>query len=144
MGGTDIALKKEMKILDSIIHEKLIFNAHVDITYKKVVGIYKQLIRAAGTSWGLYPEIIHQIYIVVMEPIVLYAASVQKRLNFIQRSFTQKFCMAYRTVSLQPLGLDPVRDPALDIQSSHAIQSQERGSLPGRSGKRDRATGLRA
>ena len=110
MGGTDITLKKEIKILGLIVDNKLTFNAHVDSTCKKVVSIYKQLIRAAGTSWGLHPEIIHQIYISVIEPITLYAASawepavrklgVQKRLNFIQRSFAQKICKAYRTVSL--------------------------------------------
>ncbi|XP_049871185.1 uncharacterized protein LOC126370390 [Pectinophora gossypiella] len=73
-------------------------------------NLYKLLARSAKISWGLSPEVIRTIYVAVIEPTILYAASVwaaaaskitvQKQLNAIQRGFAQKICKGYRTISL--------------------------------------------
>ncbi|CAH2091712.1 unnamed protein product [Euphydryas editha] len=110
MSGTQLRLVEEIKLLGLIIDSKLTFNAHVSAICKKAADIYKQLACAARVSWGLNGEIVRTIYVAVIEPIVLYAASawspaaeklsIRKRLDSLQRGFAQKICKAYRTVSL--------------------------------------------
>ena len=110
MGGIDIGMSKQIKMLGVTLDEKLTFNAHVSNVCKKAVNVYKHLARAAKASWGLHPEVVRTIYTATIEPIILYAASiwapaveklgVQKQLRTVQRGFAQKMCKAYRTVSL--------------------------------------------
>ncbi|XP_047527286.1 uncharacterized protein LOC125064341 [Vanessa atalanta] len=110
MAGTQLSLVTEIKLLGLIIDSKLSFNAHVAATCKKAAEINKQLARAAKVTWGLNGEIIRIIYVAVIEPIVLNAASVwsaaaeklplRNKLNSLQRGFALKICKAYRTVSL--------------------------------------------
>ncbi|XP_026321464.1 uncharacterized protein LOC113231118, partial [Hyposmocoma kahamanoa] len=110
MGGVNIGMSKEIKLLGVILDEKLAFNQHVAGVCKKAISIYYQLQRAAKVSWGLHPEVIRTIYTATVEPIILYAASVwapavkrlgiQKQLNAVQRGFARKLCRGYRTVSL--------------------------------------------
>lgn len=61
MGGVDIGMSKEIKLLGIILDNKLTFNAHVTSACKKAVGVYHQLQRAAKVSWGLHPEVIRSI-----------------------------------------------------------------------------------
>lgn len=110
MGGTVIDTKNEIKILGLLIDNKLTFNKHVTSVCQKALNLYKRLSKAAKISWGLNPDIIRTIYTAVIEPIIMYAASVwhiaanklsiQKTLNQVQRGFAQKICKAYKTVSL--------------------------------------------
>ena len=111
MNGVEVQTVDEMKFLGLIIDKKLTFNSHVSAVCRKATNIYKQLACTAKVTWGLSPEIVRTIYVAVIEPIVLYAASVwgpaakkimvQKQLNTIQRGFVQKICKSYRTVSLE-------------------------------------------
>lgn len=110
MGGIEIVMSKELKILGLTIDDRLTFNTHIANICKKAINRYKILARTAKISWGLHPEVIKIIYTAVVEPTMLYAASawhpavkklgVQKLLNTIQRSFAQKICKGYRTISL--------------------------------------------
>ncbi|XP_045451569.1 uncharacterized protein LOC123660556 [Melitaea cinxia] len=110
MGGIDVVLLSEIKLLGVVIDHKLTFNAHVANVCKRAVAFYHQLARAARASWGLHPEVIRTIYRAVVEPVILYAAAVwspavsklgiRKQLNVVQRGFAQKLCRAYRTTSL--------------------------------------------
>ncbi|XP_045452174.1 uncharacterized protein LOC123661232 [Melitaea cinxia] len=110
MGGVDVVLSSEIKLLGVVIDHKLTFNAHVANVCKRAVAFYHQLARAARASWGLHPEVIRTIYRAVVEPVILYAAAVwspavsklgiRKQLNVVQRGFAQKLCRAYRTTSL--------------------------------------------
>lgn len=110
MGETIIQMRDEIKILGLILDQKLNFNKHVSHVCNKATNVYKQLCRAAKISWGLNPDIIRTIYVAVVEPIILYAASVwapatgklkvQQQLNTVQRGFAQKIIKSYRTVSL--------------------------------------------
>ncbi|XP_050563633.1 uncharacterized protein LOC126913011 [Spodoptera frugiperda] len=110
MSGTRLNLVQEVKLLGLIIDHKLTFNAHVSATCKKAADIYKQLACAARVTWGLNRDIIRTIYVSVVEPIVMYAASAwapaaeklmsRNQFDSLQRGFAQKICKAYRTVSL--------------------------------------------
>ncbi|KAJ0169561.1 hypothetical protein K1T71_014746 [Dendrolimus kikuchii] len=138
MGGVDISMSSEVKILGLTIDAALTFNAHVKNVCAKAMNVYKQLSRAARVSWGLHPEVIRTIYTAVVEPIIMYAASawapataklgVQKQLGVVQRGFAQKLCRAYRTVSLNAAmvlaGMLPLD---LRIQEAKALYEAKRG-----------------
>ncbi|KAG6462664.1 hypothetical protein O3G_MSEX013397 [Manduca sexta] len=110
MGGTDIGLTKQIKILGLTIDSALTFNAHVDEVCRKSLNFYKCLSRAAKVQWGLGPHLIKTLYQAVVEPTIMYAASawapatnklsVKKQLDAVQRGFAQKLTRAYKTVSL--------------------------------------------
>ncbi|XP_037302623.1 uncharacterized protein LOC119193021 [Manduca sexta] len=110
MGGVDIGLSNEIKVLGLTIDRKLTFNSHVTQACRKAAGLYKILARSAKVQWGLGPEVIRTIYTAAVEPVILYAASawapasqklgIRKQLGAIQRSFAQKLTKAYRTASL--------------------------------------------
>ncbi|KAJ2941658.1 hypothetical protein O0L34_g14716 [Tuta absoluta] len=131
MGETDIQLVEEIKLLGLTIDHRLTFQPHVSKVCRKATNLYKQLSRAAKITWGLNPEIIRTMYVAVVEPVIMYAASVwaqaaqkiyiQKQLNTVQRGFAQKICKAYRTVSLNAAliltGLLP-----LDLRIQEAAQ----------------------
>ncbi|KAL0822118.1 hypothetical protein ABMA28_005482 [Loxostege sticticalis] len=139
MGGVDIALSKQVKILGLHIDHKLTFNKHVGKQTSKALDIFKQVSRAAKINWGLHPEIVRLIYVAAVEPIILYAASawapaadkigVQKLLNSVQRGFAQKLCKSYRTVSLHSaLTLAGILPLDLRIQEAAALYETKRGS----------------
>ncbi|XP_063834856.1 uncharacterized protein LOC135084043 [Ostrinia nubilalis] len=139
MGGVDIGLSAEIKILGLTIDNKLTFNSHVAIQCKKALDIYKQLSRAAKVSWGLHQDIIRTIYVATVEPIIMYAAAawapaskklgVQKLLSAVQRGFAQKLCKSYRTVSLHSaLALAGILPLDLRIQEAAALYEARRGS----------------
>lgn len=110
MGGTDVQMVEEIKMLGLIVDNKRTFRSHVAYICKKAANIFRQLSFAAKATWGLNPEVVRIIYMAVIEPIILYAASVwakaaqkiyvQKQLNTILRGFAQKISKAYRTVSM--------------------------------------------
>ncbi|KAJ2939996.1 hypothetical protein O0L34_g14027 [Tuta absoluta] len=138
MGGVTIQVVDEIKLLGLTIDKKLTFNSHVAQVCRKAANIYRQLARAAKINWGLSPEVIRTIYVAVVEPIVLYAASVwadaaqkltiQKKLLSIQRGFAQKICKSYRTVSTNAAlilsGLIPLD---LRIQECKKLYEAKRG-----------------
>ncbi|XP_049886736.1 uncharacterized protein LOC126381283 [Pectinophora gossypiella] len=138
MGGVDIGMSKQIKLLGLTIDNTLTFNTHVGNVCSKAVAVYKQLSRAARVSWGLHPEVIRSIYTAVVEPIVLYAASawapasnkqcVRSKLNSVQRSFALKMCRAYRTVSLNSaLVLTGILPLDLRIQEAASLYEARRG-----------------
>ena len=110
MGGVCIGLSKEIKILGLTVDEGLTFNTHVLNVCRKALSLYRRLSRAAKIHWGLNSEIIRTIYVAVIEPTIMYAASawapaanklcVRKQLDAVQRGFVRKLVKAYRTVSL--------------------------------------------
>ncbi|CAH2105758.1 unnamed protein product [Euphydryas editha] len=89
MGGVDIGMSQQIKLLGVVI---------------------PQASASSAGKLGRHLEVIRHIYRTVVEPIILYAASVwvptvhilgiRKRLNVVLRGFAQKLYMAYRTVSL--------------------------------------------
>ncbi|KAJ0182276.1 hypothetical protein K1T71_001645 [Dendrolimus kikuchii] len=142
MGGVDIGMSSEVKILGLTIDRALTFNAHAKNVCAKALTVYKQLARAAKVSWGLHPEVIRSVYTAVVEPIIMYAASawapataklgVRKQLGIVQRGFAQKLCKAYRTVSLNAsIVLAGILPLDLRIQEAKALYEAKRGvALP--------------
>lgn len=139
MGGIDIGMSREIKILGLTLDDKMTFNTHVAKVCKKAANLYKHLSRAAKVSWGLHPEVIRTIYTAVVEPVILYAAiawapsarkiGTQKALNAVQRGFAQKLCKSYRTVSLNSaLVLAGILPLDLRIQEAAALYEARRGS----------------
>ncbi|CAK1590886.1 unnamed protein product [Parnassius mnemosyne] len=110
MDGIGIGMSEEIKVLGVTVDRKITFNTHVRNVCRKATALYGQLSRAAKISLGFQPVIIRTMYTAVVEPVVLYAASVwapaasklgmKKQLNAVQRGFAQKICRAYRIVSL--------------------------------------------
>ncbi|KAJ0170097.1 hypothetical protein K1T71_014703 [Dendrolimus kikuchii] len=110
MGGVSIEMASEVKVLGVTIDSSLTFNSHIRSVCAKAISFHKQLSRAAKVTWGLNPEVVRIMYTAVLEPVILYAASVwapsatklgvRKQLNTVQRGFAQKMCRAYKTVSL--------------------------------------------
>ncbi|CAK1583201.1 unnamed protein product [Parnassius mnemosyne] len=147
MGGTEITLVEEMKLLGLTIDHKLTFQKHVQLVCRKAANIYKQLARTAKIEWGLNPGIIRTIYVAVVEPIILYAAiawatasekiTIQKQLNVIQRGFAQKMCKTYRTVSLNAaLLLSRLLPLDLRVQEAASLYKAKKGEPQERIGYR--------
>lgn len=139
MGGVDITMSKEIKLLGLTIDEKLTFNSHIANQTRKALDVYKQVARAAKVTWGLHPDIVRLIYSATVEPIIMYAASawapaasklgVRKLLDSVQRGFAQKLCKSYRTVSLHSaLTLAGILPLDLRIQEAAALYETKRGS----------------
>ncbi|GBP65854.1 hypothetical protein EVAR_85122_1 [Eumeta japonica] len=61
----------EIRLLGLTIDKRLTFTPHVAKACKKTANIYKGIARAAKATWGLSPEIVRTIYVVVIEPIVI-------------------------------------------------------------------------
>ncbi|KAL0861194.1 hypothetical protein ABMA27_009674 [Loxostege sticticalis] len=127
MGGVRIELAREMKLLGLTIDDGLTFNTHVRNVCRKSLGLYRQLSRAAKVQWGLSPEVIRTIYVAVVEPVIMYAASAwapaAKKLGF-----AQKMVKAYRTVSLNSaLLLAGILPLDLRIQEAAALYEVKRG-----------------
>ncbi|XP_050559320.1 uncharacterized protein LOC126912227 [Spodoptera frugiperda] len=148
MGGIDIGMSKEVKILGLTIDAGLTFNSHVAGACKKAIAIYKHLARSARVSWGLHPEVVRSIYTAVVEPIVLYAASawapavnklgIRKQLNVVQRGFAQKLCRAHRTVSLHSaLLLAGILPLDLRVREAASLYEAKRGLPHSALGDRD-------
>ncbi|GBP34812.1 Putative 115 kDa protein in type-1 retrotransposable element R1DM [Eumeta japonica] len=110
VNGEQISLVGEIRLLGLTIDRNLTFIPHFANSCKKSINIYKGLARAAKATWGLNPEIVRTIYIIVIKPIVLYAScawtpatgklGVWKMLDAVQRSVALKAFWAHRTVSL--------------------------------------------
>ncbi|KAJ0178430.1 hypothetical protein K1T71_006253 [Dendrolimus kikuchii] len=135
-----LSLVSEMKILGLNIDRNLSFIPHVAAVCKKSANIYKQLACAAKVTWGLNGEIVRTIYVAVIEPIVMYAASawyqatklqtVRNRLGALQRCFAQKICKAYRTTSLTSVTVLSGTLPLdLKIRESALLYQAKKGKL---------------
>nr|XP_037869605.1 uncharacterized protein LOC119629076 [Bombyx mori] len=138
MGGIDIAMSREIKLLGVTMDDRLTFNTHVANVCRRATGIYKLLSRAARVSWGLNPDIVRIIYTATIEPIILYAASVWapaakklmtiKQLQVVQRGIAQKICKGYRTVSLNSaLLLAGILPLDLRVREAASLYEAKRG-----------------
>lgn len=148
MSGDEISYSASLKILGLTIDPLLNFRRHLEAINKKAIAFYKMVARAARAQWGLNSDILRLIYISVVEPTVLYAAScwagistkvyAEKALNSLTRTFAIKICKAHRTVSfVSSLLLARLLPLSLRIREHAQIYEIKRGKpltcLPGRS-----------
>ncbi|CAK1583171.1 unnamed protein product [Parnassius mnemosyne] len=73
--GIELKYSNYLKILGLTIDENINFKQHLDNISQKAVNLYKMISRAARAQWGLNSEIVRTIYLAVVEPTILYAAS---------------------------------------------------------------------
>lgn len=109
MSGVRIPISERLKVLGLTLDHKMTFLPHIDNTCNRAIGIYKAVSTATRANWGLNPEITRLLYTAVVEPIVLYAASVwahttdrkyiSKRLNQLTRRFGILIARTHRTAS---------------------------------------------
>nr|XP_037877534.1 uncharacterized protein LOC119631103 [Bombyx mori] len=132
MGGIDIAMSREIKLLGVTIDDRLTFNTHVANVCRKATGIYKLLSRAARVSWGLNPDIVRIIYTATIEPIILYAASVWapaakklmtiKQLQVVQQCVRRPHCTRPRGECPLELGDREIERVAPAIEAPHPAE----------------------
>lgn len=107
--GINVRMSDSIKVLGVVLDRKLSFKTHLEQDMKKVANLYKSITRATRSTWGMSSEIVRLIYLAVVEPTMLYAASVWanivsrkyaiKRLGSITRRFAIAISKAHRTTS---------------------------------------------
>lgn len=147
LNGQPLELADSLKVLGLTVDRSLNFRAHLDNIYRKTVNIFKMTSRAVKTQWGLNPEIMRLLYLVTVEPVVLYAASawastvdrkfVKARLDHITRMFALKISRAHRTTSLVSSALiSRILPLDLRLREQASLYEVKRGKpfdeLPGR------------
>ncbi|CAK1589895.1 unnamed protein product [Parnassius mnemosyne] len=147
MDQVTLTYTDQLKVLGLIIDKNLNFKPHLDHICNKAVSLYKTVSRAARAKWGLNSDIVRTIYLAVVEPTVLYAAScwaeatekkyVQRILNRLTRMFSIRICKGHKTISLVSGALLAKIIPlALRVKENAEIYEIKRGkpieSLPGR------------
>ncbi|CAK1577839.1 unnamed protein product [Parnassius mnemosyne] len=148
MDGVELQFSDRVKILGLTIDKNINFKPHLDDVCRKAINIYKMVSRAARAHWGLNSEIIRTIYLAVVEPTILYAASCwadtterkyieQRILNRITRMFSIRICKGHKTISLvSSVLLAQIIPLALRAEENAEIYEIKRGkpikSLPGR------------
>ncbi|KAJ2952397.1 hypothetical protein O0L34_g4684 [Tuta absoluta] len=76
MQGTTIEFTDNLKILGLNIDRNLNFKLHLEGVCGKALNLYKMVSKAARAQWGLNSEIVRTIYLAVVEPTILYSASI--------------------------------------------------------------------
>lgn len=130
--GCDLSVSDHLTILGVTLDSSLNFRKHLDNVYAKTIKRYQMVARAAKATWGLCPEILYTLYQAIVEPTVLYAASVWspilekkyaiKTLNKIARLFAIKISKSHRTVSLNASIL-LARILPLDLRAKEAAEA---------------------
>lgn len=100
-----------MKILGVVIDENLKFTSHLTQVLAKASRVYLNMTRIAKVTWGAEPEILREIFLRAIEPMVTYACTIWsnaleyresiRKLEQFQRKFVNKIAKAYRTVTLE-------------------------------------------
>lgn len=111
MNKQTIGQKTSVKILGITIDEKLKFDQHVTNVLAEASRIYQNITRIARITWGISSDILREIYLRAIEPIVTYGCpiwqralgkqSVMKEVARFQRKFINRIAKAYRTVALE-------------------------------------------
>ncbi|CAK1581407.1 unnamed protein product [Parnassius mnemosyne] len=147
MNNIIIKPSSSLKVLGVTFDTNLNFVEHLDGVLRKALNIYKTISRTARANWGFNSEIVKTIYLAVVEPTILHAASVwatvakkeymRKRLERITRMFAIKICKGHRTISFTSSvllsGIIPLDLRALEHLSLYEIKrGKPLAQLPGR------------
>lgn len=147
LNGIQIPISAKATVLGVVIDRNLNFKDHLDKTTRKAIVLYQSLSKATKATWGLDSQIVRTLYTAVIEPIVLYAASVwapaahlsfnEVRLNRITRMFAILITRAHRTSSLVATTLlGRILPLNLRVKEAAEVYEAKRGKpiqdLPGR------------
>ena len=76
VGGRDIELTMEVKLLGVTLDNRLNFNSNIQKITSKCIGILMQCKHAIGPNWGLTPKVCKWIYTAIICPILSYSVVV--------------------------------------------------------------------
>ncbi|GBM28951.1 Putative protein in type-1 retrotransposable element R1DM [Araneus ventricosus] len=105
-GQNNIKRASVIKYLGVLIDDKLNFASHLSAIKNKSLILHQGLKNVAVTSWGLSKNIRRQLYLTVVEKVILYTSAAwahnitarqQKLLSSIQRKFLLNITGAYHT-----------------------------------------------
>jgi hypothetical protein len=74
--GERLKLLKEVKYLGVILDDKLTWNQHTGSKLNRAKLCVATCRRSFGKKWGLKPSMVIWLYVVVVRPIITYAAAV--------------------------------------------------------------------
>lgn len=107
--GKKIGYTKELKYLGIIFDPNRTFLPHLNHIKEKVIKIFEKIRRIARATWGLRPRMIKEIYLSIVERIILYGVEtwyrgtvkMKVKLLQIQRHPLLSITKAYRTISTE-------------------------------------------
>ena len=73
LGDDHVDVVDVFKYLGVSIHKKLNWTTHIESVSKKALFLYHQLRKCFGNTWGLSFDVLKHIYIMAIEPIMLFA-----------------------------------------------------------------------
>ncbi|GBM35902.1 hypothetical protein AVEN_244972-1 [Araneus ventricosus] len=106
MGESNMKRASVIEYLGVLIDDKLNFTAHLSAIKNKSLILHQGFKKVAGMSWGLSKNIRRQLYLTVVEKVIIYASAAwahnitarqQKLLSSIQRKFLLNITRAYYT-----------------------------------------------
>ncbi|GBO11477.1 Putative protein in type-1 retrotransposable element R1DM [Araneus ventricosus] len=109
--GKRISYTNELKYLGIVFDPNQSFMIHLDRIQEKIVRLNEKLRRITRATWGLRPEMVKEIYLSILERIILYGVEIWYRdrvkmnakLLQIQRYPLLSITKAYRTTSNEAL-----------------------------------------
>ncbi|GBN28169.1 Putative protein in type-1 retrotransposable element R1DM [Araneus ventricosus] len=127
--GGRIGYDKNIKYLGIIFDTNLSFMSHLNAIQSKVMKLHEKIKRNTRALWGLKAEVVKQIYLTVLEKMIMYGSSVwyrnlvkiNKKLIQIQRTPLIGITKIYRTVSNEALQV-LAGCPPLDIKIAEEIE----------------------
>ncbi|XP_075680453.1 uncharacterized protein LOC142646148 [Dermatophagoides pteronyssinus] len=108
LGDDHVDVVDVFKYLGVSIHKKLNWTTHIESVSKKALFLYHQLRKCYGNTWGLSFDVLKHIYIMAIEPIMLFACSIWgnkvnkkciTKLRSVQRNFVLSMIRGYKTIS---------------------------------------------
>ncbi|GBO09590.1 Putative protein in type-1 retrotransposable element R1DM [Araneus ventricosus] len=109
--GKRISYTNELKYLGIVFDPNQSFMIHLDRIQEKIVRLNEKLRRITRATWGLRPEMVKEIYLSILERIILYGVEIwykdrvkmNAKLLQIQRYPLLSITKAYRTTSNEAL-----------------------------------------
>lgn len=102
-----------LRYLGLYFDANLSWTYHLNTIFDKTQIIYHRLLRIAGKTWGISPSVRKKLYLIKIEPIILYGVQIWWRwggnermkilLDKIQRPFLLAITRSFRTVSTRAL-----------------------------------------
>ena len=106
INGTKIEPSREVKYLDVIFDQKLLFHSHLQHVIKKGTNATMALFSIAKRSWGAPYKYIRQLFQAVIAPIIDYAAPIWHRPK--QDGSTAGFAHIWKLSGIQRLAMKAI------------------------------------
>ncbi|GIY65165.1 putative 115 kDa protein in type-1 retrotransposable element R1DM [Caerostris darwini] len=126
LGNNRFQFQPHFKYLGLVIDSKLLWNHHLNSIQDKMHSLQQKLYRITRATWGLNPSVKKEIFLKVINRIILYGHEIwykgkvkqNVKTGQLQRSGLINITKSYRTVSTEALQV-LAGVPPLDIQLKH-------------------------